>query len=81
MAYLCRAWEDSLDFNTPGMLKRITKHRMESFALVVFYVGHLLQLALVTTSPSLPYWTNARKVLSMQQRYSCFIRLPLGGAT
>ena len=28
---------------------------MESFALVVFDVGPLLQLAIVTTSPSLPY--------------------------
>ena len=30
-------------------------HRADIFALVVCVVGHLLQLALVTTSPSLPY--------------------------
>ena len=55
MAFFCRAWEDSRDF-TPDMLKDNTKHsRAERFALVVFAVGHLLQLALVTTSPSLPY--------------------------
>ena len=30
-------------------------HRAETFALVVFAVGHLLQLALDTTSSSLPY--------------------------
>ena len=35
---------------------------MESFALVVFAVGHLLQLALVTTSPSLPYWKHVTSV-------------------
>ena len=29
--------------------------RAETFALVVFALGHLLQLALVTTSPILPY--------------------------
>ena len=55
MAYFCHAWDDSPDFSR-GMLQRNTKqycHRMESFALVVFAVGRLLQLALVTTSPSL----------------------------
>ena len=30
-------------------------HLAETFALVVFAVGHLLQLAFVTTNPSLPY--------------------------
>ena len=29
-------------------------HRVESFALAVFAVGHIVQLALVTTAPSLP---------------------------
>ena len=48
MAYFCRAWVDSRDF-TRDMLKCNTTyyHRVESFALVVFAVGHLLQLALV----------------------------------
>ena len=57
MAYFCRAWVDSRDF-TRDMLKGNTTyyHRVESFALVVFAVGHLLQLALVITSPSLPYY-------------------------
>ena len=32
------------------------------FALVVFAVGHLLQLSLVTTSPRLPYDDNAHIV-------------------
>ena len=54
MAYLCRAWENSCDF-TIDMLKCNTKHTNINFALVVFAVGHLLKLALVTTSPSLPY--------------------------
>ena len=30
-------------------------HRVDTFVLVVFAVGSLLQLALVTTSPRLPY--------------------------
>ena len=57
MAYSCRAWEDLPDC-TRDMLKCVTKHTVivhaETFAIVVFAVGHMLQLALVTTSPISP---------------------------
>ena len=37
------------------ILNILSYQSAETFALVVFAVGHLLPLALVTTSPDLPY--------------------------
>ena len=54
MAYFCRARDDSHEI-TRDMLKCNTKHTTIVWThLVVFAVGSLLQLALVTTSPRLP---------------------------
>ena len=41
-----------------------------TIVLVVFAVGHLLQLALVTTSPSLPYVYIVENSETLQQKYS-----------
>ena len=57
---------------------------LPSFPLAVFAVGHLLQLALVTTSPSLPYpyaahlfetWNRSSCIKAAMLSYkSCFIK-------
>ena len=56
MAYLCRTSEDSCDF-TLDMLKCNTNilPSCGNICISGFHVGHLIQLALVTTSPSIPY--------------------------
>ena len=47
----------------------IMYHRAETFALVVLAVGYLLQLALVTTCPSLPY--SYTELSQLKSNYTC----------
>ena len=60
------------------ILNIIAYHRVDTFVLVVFAVGSLLQLALVTTNPRLPYPALFLLIfLNLHARHNSFHLPPL----